>query len=248
MKCFNSEILSNEKLVPQIYRMVLSAPHTDEMEAGQFVNLKLREHSLRRPISICSIDDTTFTIIYKVVGSGTRLLSEMKQGECIDVFGPLGHGYPLEKQRDRVLLIGGGVGLPPLYELAKRYRRLGKQVDVVCGFNSREGIFYEQEFKELGAKVYIATMDGSKGCKGSVIDAIDHYAITTEFICACGPLVMLKALEKRYQEGYFSLESRMACGMGACMACVAKDQKEADMYHRICKEGPVFAIGRVVLA
>ncbi len=248
MQCQNETIISNELLAPQTYRMVLTCHTCAEMVPGQFINIKLKEFSLRRPISICSIDGDRITIIYKTVGQGTKALSDMKAGECIDVFAPLGHGYPIESQRDRVLLIGGGVGIPPLYELAKQYRKLGKHVDVVCGFPNAEACFYEAEFTELGAHVYIATMDGSRGCKGTVLDAVRHYQLTTTFICACGPLPMLKALEAVYSDGYFSLESRMACGMGACMACVAKDQKEADMYHRICKEGPVFPIGKVVLA
>lgn len=248
MQCQKETIISNELLAEQTYRMVLTCGCCKEMIPGQFINIKLKEFSLRRPISICSIDSDRITIIYKVVGQGTKALSEMKPNESLDVFAPLGHGYPIEMQRDKVLLIGGGVGVPPLYELAKQYIKAGKHVDVVCGFPNKEACFYEEEFTKLGAHVYTATMDGSKGCKGTVLDAIKHYQITTEFICACGPLPMLKALEAVYTEGYFSLEARMACGMGACMACVAKDQKEADMYHRICKEGPVFKIGRVVLA
>lgn len=248
MKCEIETILEHEKIAMDTYRMVITSKHTKDMRPGQFVNLRIEGYSLRRPISICSIDETTFTIIYKVVGDGTKKLRTMKQGQQIDVFGPLGHGYPIEEAQAAVLLIGGGVGVPPMYELAKRYCALGKQVDVVLGFSDASSVFYEEEFKALGANVVIATMDGSRGTKGTVLDAIKEHNITTKFICSCGPLPMLKALEKQYTDGYLSLEARMACGMGACMACVAKDAKEAEMYHRICKEGPVFPIGRVVLS
>ena len=169
----------------------------------------------------------------------------MDKGQTLNVFGPLGHGYPIEEKEDSILLIGGGVGVPPLYELAKQYRRLDKKVDVVLGFNDRGSLFYEEEFKALGCRVYVATMDGSYGTKGTVMDAIDEAGITTDFVCSCGPVPMLKAVEARYQRGYVSFESRMACGIGACMACIAKDKKEEELYHRICKEGPVFPIGKV---
>ena len=143
------------------------------------------------------------------------------------------------------LLIGGGVGVPPLYELAKQYRRIDRKVDVVLGFNDAQSVFYADEFAALGCAVHVATMDGSAGVKGTVIDAIDAAGIQIDFVCSCGPVPMLKAVEARYSRGYMSFESRMACGIGACMACVAKDRKEADLYHRICKEGPVFPIGKV---
>ena len=248
MKCDNGTILEQQQMAKDVYRMVISSPITSQMIPGQFVNIAVEGLTLRRPISICSIDEASFTIIYKVVGEGTRRLSKMIAGQSVNVFGPLGHGYPIEADRKAVLLIGGGCGVPPLYELAKRYIKAGVHEDVVMGFDTASSIFYESEFQALGATVSIATMDGSYGCKGTVTDAIQAANITTDFICACGPLPMLKALEQCYTQGYFSLESRMACGMGACMACVAHDAKSADMYHRICKEGPVFPIGRVVLS
>ena len=144
-----------------------------------------------------------------------------------------------------MLLIGGGVGVPPLYELAKQYRNINASVNVVLGFNDQESVFYENEFQRLGCHVAVATMDGSYGTKGTVMDAIREHNITTEFTCSCGPRPMLKAVEAHYTRGYMSFESRMACGIGACMACVAKDKLEENMYHRICKEGPVFPIGKV---
>ena len=193
-------------------------------------------------INICK---AYFVIVYKVVGDGTLALAKKHAHHTIDVFGPLGSSYPIHENRNEVLLIGGGVGVPPLYELAKQYRVLRKEVHVVLGFNDKDSIFYEQEFKALGCHVVVATMDGSYGVKGTVMDAIQAHAITCDFTYSCGPRPMLKAIEAAYQKGYMSFESRMACGIGACMACVAKDKKEADLYHRICKEGPVFPIGKV---
>lgn len=239
-------ILSNQKIAKDTYRMEIQANIAKDMKPGQFVNVQVEGYMLRRPISICSVEDkNSFVIIYKVVGDGTKKLSIMRRQEIIDVFGPLGSSYPIHEEEKEVLLIGGGVGVPPLYELAKQYCKLGTKVYVVLGFNDSDSIFYENEFERLGCEVVIATMDGSYGVKGTVIDAIDARNITCDFTCSCGPRPMLKAVEARYTRGYMSFESRMACGIGACMACVAKDKKEENMYHRICKEGPVFPIGKV---
>lgn len=239
-------ILSNQKIAKDTYRMEIQANIAKDMKPGQFVNVQVEGYMLRRPISICSVEGkNSFVIIYKIVGDGTKKLSTMRRQEIIDVFGPLGSSYPIHEEENEVLLIGGGVGVPPLYELAKQYRKLGTKVYVVLGFNDSDSIFYENEFERLGCEVVIATMDGSYGVKGTVIDAIDARNITCDFTCSCGPRPMLKAVEARYTRGYMSFESRMACGIGACMACVAKDKKEENMYHRICKEGPVFPIGKV---
>lgn len=238
-------ILENREIAKDTYRMLIQGDLTKDMQPGQFVNIQIEGFMLRRPISISTFDATTFTIVYKVVGDGTKKLATMQPQSVLDIFGPLGHGYEIDETQDRVLIIGGGVGVPPLYEVAKRYRALQKQVDVVLGFNDHASVFYEAEFQALGANVSIATMDGSYGIKGTVMDAIAQANITTDFVCACGPVPMLKAIEQSYTKGYMSFEARMACGMGACMACVAKDKNEADLYHRICKEGPVFPIGKV---
>lgn len=241
-----ARVLENEEIAKDTYRILLKASIAKQMQPGQFVNLAIDTFFLRRPISICEvIDDQHFIMVYKVVGDGTKALSKLQAGDALDVFGPLGHGYPIEANEKEVLLIGGGVGVPPLYELAKRYRAINTHVSVVLGFNDQDAVFYEDEFKRLGCTVVIATMDGSYGIKGTVMDAIDAMNIKTEFVCSCGPLPMLKAVEARYHRGYISFESRMACGMGACMACIAKDKQEADLYHRICKEGPVFPLGKV---
>lgn len=238
-------ILENEQISSDTYRMILRAKMAAQMQPGQFVNIAIDTFFLRRPISICEVMDSQhFVIIYKVVGDGTKRLSQLSAQDTLNVFGPLGHGYPVTEEKE-VLLIGGGVGVPPLYELAKRYRAKNAKVAVVLGFNDQDSVFYEKEFENLGCQVSIATMDGSYGVKGTVIDAIDAAGISIDFVCSCGPLPMLKAVDARYQRGYLSFESRMACGIGACMACIARDKKEADLYHRICKEGPVFPIGKV---
>lgn len=240
-------ILVNEQIAKDTYRMEIKSDLVKEMQPGQFVNIKVKHHILRRPISISSIEIESFIIIYKVVGEGTKELSEMKVQEEINLFGPLGHGYPIHEELKEVLLFGGGVGVPPLYEVAKRYRAMDKKVEVVLGFSDQDSIFYEDAFKSLGCNVVVATMDGSYGVNGTVIDAVKEANITTDFVYSCGPMPMLKAIEERYEKGYTSFEARMACGMGACMACVCKDKENPELYRRICKEGPVFAIGKVGL-
>lgn len=239
------EIIEHTKIAKDTYRMKVLSTLRNYMEPGQFVNIKVEGFILRRPISICSIDENGFTIIYKVVGDGTKRLSEKKVKEYIQVLGPLGNGFPIHEEKEEVVLLGGGVGVPPLYEVAKQYRNLHKKVYVALGFQDKASVFYEEEFQALGCEVVIATMDGSYGVQGTVLDAVQSKNITTDFVYSCGPLRMLQAIEDTYQEGYVSFEARMACGIGACMACVAKDKKEENMYHRICKEGPVFTIGKV---
>lgn len=239
------EIVENVSIAKDTFRMKLTSTIHSYMKPGQFVNIKVEGFMLRRPISICSIDTNGFTIIYKVVGDGTKRLAMKQAKESIQVLGPLGTGYPIHKELSEVLLLGGGVGVPPLYELAKQYRQLHKKVYVALGFQDAKSVFYEKEFQALGCDVVIATMDGSYGVKGTVLDAVKEKQIHTDFVYSCGPVRMLKAIEDVYQKGYVSFEARMACGIGACMACVAKDKKEELMYHRICKEGPVFSIGKV---
>lgn len=245
MQVETGKIIEHHVLAKDTYRMVIEASCVKDMKPGQFVNIKVDGYTLRRPISISSIDNNTFTIVYKVVGDGTKHLSQMKTQCPIDIFGPLGSSYPIDIPEAEILIIGGGVGVPPLYELAKQYRQKQKKVVVVLGFNDLDSVFYEQEFKTLGCEVFVATMDGSYGTKGTIMDAIKHHDIQCDFVCSCGPLPMLRAIEASYTKGYMSFEARMACGMGACMACVARDKKEENMYHRICKEGPVFPIGKV---
>lgn len=240
-------ILHNQKIAQDVYEMSIQADMASTMKPGQFVNIRVKEHLLRRPISISSYNNGSFTIIYKVVGEGTQILKTMKEQETIDLFGPLGSSYPIHEDQEDVLLIGGGVGVPPLFEVAKQYRNLHKSVYVVMGFQGKDDVFYEKEFNDIGCHVSIATMDGSYGCKGTALDAIREQNITCDFVYSCGPMGLLKAVENTYEKGYTSFEARMACGIGACMACVCKDKKDGDIYYRICKEGPVFEIGKVGL-
>lgn len=241
----SDKIIQHERIAVDTYKIVLESEQSRRILPGQFVNIKIEGYLLRRPISVCSIDDQTYTLIYKVVGDGTNVLSTMPVGSYLDVLGPLGSCFPVHDRLAEVVLIGGGVGVPPLYELAKQYRKLDKKVYVVLGFQDKDSVFYEMEFQQLGCAVYIATMAGDYGIKGTVLDCIEQAKITCDYVYSCGPLRMLQAIDQRYTQGYLSLESRMACGMGACMGCVCKDRQDKAMYYRICKEGPVFEIGKV---
>ena len=236
-------ILKNEKIPADTFRIILKTDIAEEVQCGQFVQVQVPGFYLRRPISVCMADEETLTLVYKTVGDGTKAMSEMEAGQSINLFGPLGHGFPVEKRS--VLLIGGGVGTPPLLLTAKKYIEAGQKVTAVLGYNDKASLMLEEEFRELGASVYAATMDGSCGTQGTVLDAIRENGIEETYVLACGPLPMLKAVSAAYSEGCVSLESRMACGMGACMGCVVKDQNGESM--RVCKDGPVFEIGKAVL-
>lgn len=244
MKSENAAILYNQKIAEGVYEMELSAAFAEEAKPGQFIEIDVPGYYLRRPISISRIHENSLVIVYKVLGEGTRAMSLMKEGESLNIFGPLGHGFAIASL-DHVVLVGGGVGVPPLMETAKQYRKHNVEVDVVLGFNSKSDAFGRKEFERYGCKVYEATMDGSLGTKGTVIDAIHENKIDVNYIQACGPLPMLKAINSIYPEGEISLEARMACGIGACMGCVVKDTEGKSM--RVCKDGPVFPIGKVAL-
>ncbi len=234
MKQGRFKILENEQIALNTYRMKLQGEGTETLRPGQFVNVKLEPFFLRRPISVCDVNDGVLTLIYKTVGEGTKKMSELKKGS-LDLLIGLGNGYDLNKSGERPLLIGGGVGAPPLYFLAKELRKQGKEVQVILGFNKKEEIFMEREFEELGCKVYVTTADGSYGIKGFVSDAMD---LDYSYFYTCGPLPMLKAVDRKAKsEGEFSFEERMGCGFGACMGCSIKVK---DGYKRVCKEGPVF--------
>ena len=226
------KIEENSKLTDSVYKMVLSGD-TSEIRSGQFVNILLDGLYLRRPISVCDCEGNLLTIIYKVVGKGTEKMAEMKEG-VLDVLTQLGNGYDSSLSGDCPLLIGGGVGVPPLYKLAKELISAGKKVSVILGFNNKDEIFYENEFKALGAEVSVTTVDGSYGVKGFVTDALpENYS----YVYTCGPEPMLKAIYKNIKtEGQFSFEERMGCGFGACMGCSCKT---ITGYKRICKDGPV---------
>ena len=230
-------ILSNEPLTPVVYRMVLEGDTQYITRSGQFINIQLEGKFLRRPISVSDYDATTVTIIYKVVGSGTEQMRGMQAGEKLDILTGLGNGFNTENEAKNPLLVGGGVGVPPLYNLAKRLLAEGKKPIVILGFNTKSEIFYEEEFKALGVDVYCSTADGSHGVKGFVTDVIREKALNFDYLYTCGPLPMLKALYDATEvDGEFSFEERMGCGFGACMGCTCKTKNGN---KRICKDGPV---------
>ena len=228
------EILSNTALTDSVYKMVLSGDTSHVTNCGQFVNIQLDGLFLRRPISVCDYDESTLTIIYKVVGKGTEQMSAMVPGEKLDILTGLGNGYDISLAGDSPVLLGGGVGVPPMYNLAKKLIAEGKKVTVILGFNTQNEIFYENEFKVLGCDVAVTTVDGSYGIKGFVTDALpENYS----YFYTCGPEPMLKAVYKATAtSGQMSFEERMGCGFGACMGCSCKTLTGN---KRICKEGPV---------
>ena len=228
------KISLNEKLVDNVYKMVLVGDTSDITACGQFINIQLDGFYLRRPISVCDCDENSVTIIYKVVGKGTEKMSEMTVGETLDVLTGLGNGYDLSLSGDSPVLLGGGVGVPPLYMTAKKLVAEGKKVSVILGFNTASEVFYEQEFKALGCEVTVTTVDGSYGVKGFVTNA---YPENYTYFYTCGPEPMLKAIYKTAKgSGQMSFEERMGCGFGACMGCSCKT---ITGYKRICKDGPV---------
>ena len=229
------KIIENVPLTSTVYKMVLEGDVSDIKNSGEFINIKLDGKYLRRPISVCDVDSSTVTIVYKVVGAGTEQMSKMSVGTELDILVGLGNGYDLSLSGDKPLLLGGGVGVPPLYNLAKRLIANGKKVTVVLGFNTKEEIFYEQEFKALGADVFVTTADGTYGIKGFVTDAMKD--IDYSYFYTCGPEPMLEAIYKASTtSGQMSFEERMGCGFGACMGCSCKTKYGN---KRICKDGPV---------
>lgn len=229
-------VLTNKKIAKDVYEMTLSGDTSDITATGQFVNIKLEGMFLRRPISVCDFSENYLKLIYKVVGHGTEFMSALEKGAELDILTGLGNGYDTEKSGDAPLLIGGGVGVPPMYALAKKLIGEGKKVSVILGFNSSADVFYEDEFKALGCTVAVATADGSYGTRGFVTDCLGKVPNYTYFY-TCGPEPMLKALYKATKtSGQFSFEERMGCGFGACMGCSCR---VITGYKRICKEGPV---------
>ena len=228
------KIIENTPLTENVFKMVLQGDVSAITAPGQFVNIKLEGLYLRRPISVCDVGENTLTIIYKVVGKGTKQMSEMKDGN-LDVLTGLGNGYDLSVSGDQPVLLGGGVGVPPMYLLAKELINQGKKVKVILGFNTKAELFYEDEFKAIGADVVVTTVDGSYGVKGFVTDALKEIDYT--YFYTCGPEPMLKAVYSASNtSGQMSFEKRMGCGFGACMGCSCKT---ITGYKRICKEGPV---------
>lgn len=228
-------VKENIALTDSVYKMVLTGDTSGVTNCGQFVNLKLDGLFLRRPISVCDCENGELTLVYKVVGKGTEQMSKMNGGEVIDVLTGLGNGYDTSVSGEAPLLIGGGVGVPPMYMLCKKLINEGKKPTVILGFNRADEIFYEKEFKALGAKVMVSTVDGSYGVCGFVTDAMAD--VDYSYFYTCGPEPMLKAVYRATNTGgQFSFEERMGCGFGACMGCSCKT---VTGYKRICKEGPV---------
>ncbi|MBR2917061.1 MAG: dihydroorotate dehydrogenase electron transfer subunit [Clostridia bacterium] len=229
------DIVSNKKIARDIYEMVLYGDTSDLVKPGQFINIKLDGFFLRRPISVCDYDEKTITIIYKVVGEGTEKMSKM-DGEKLDILTGLGNGFDIEKSGDKPLLIGGGVGVPPMFNLCRKLRENGKDVTVIMGFMNKEDVFYKSEFERLGAKVIVTTNDGTEGIKGFVTDAMKELDDYTYFY-TCGPEPMLKGVyDASKTSGELSFEARMGCGFGACMGCSCETKYGN---KRICKDGPV---------
>ena len=227
-------VLENLPLTETVWRMVLTGDTEAITAAGQFVNVQVDGLFLRRPISVCDCVRDRLALVYKVVGHGTEKMSRMKPGQKLDILTGLGNGYDLDAVGEKPLLIGGGVGVPPMFMAARKLREAGKPVTVILGFNTAEEVFFEEEFRALGCEVKVTTVDGSRGIKGFVTDAMESGY--THFI-TCGPEPMLKAVYKKSEtSGQFSFEERMGCGFGACMGCSCKT---VTGYKRICKDGPV---------
>ena len=236
------EIVSNKRLTANVLRMELSGDVSAITAPGQFVEIKIDDCFLRRPISVCDVKDGRLTIIYKTVGKGTDKMSELSSGKTLDILTGLGNGYDLAPSGERPLLVGGGVGVPPLYYLAEKLIEKGVKPVVVIGFNTKEEVFLREEFASLGLEVYVATADGSEGVKGFVTDVIKNLDYTHFY--ACGPMPMFKAMEKTVKtDGQYSFEARMGCGFGACMGCSIMTKNGS---KRVCKEGPVFMREEVI--
>ena len=238
------KITSNEKIARDIFKMTLAGDTSAITAPGQFVNIKLDGFFLRRPISVCDCVGENLTLIYKTVGNGTERISRMAAGDELDLLTGLGNGYNTKKSGGSPLLVGGGVGVPPMYMLCRKLISEGKNVTVVLGFNSKDDVFYENEFRALGADVHIATADGTYGIKGFVTDVIKDLQYT--FFYTCGPEPMFRAMHKMMKTpGQYSFEERMGCGFGACMGCSCKTLTGN---KRICKEGPVMESEEIIWA
>jgi len=232
----------NRRIAKNTYEWVLVGDTSDITAPGQFVNIKLDGFYLRRPISVCDVEGDELTLIFKVVGEGTEKMASAVIGEKFDVMTGLGNGYELSRAGDAPLLIGGGAGVPPMYLLARQLTALGKSVTVILGFGSSDEVFYKEKFEALGARVIVATADGTMGVRGFVTDAMT--GLDYSYFYTCGPEPMLKAIyDKSTSEGEFSFEERMGCGFGACMGCSCETKYK---YKRICRDGPVLVKEEIV--
>ncbi len=229
------KVVSNKPIARSVYELRLSGDTSAITAPGQFVNFKVDGCYLRRPISVCTYDEAGLTVIYKVVGVGTELMAKWEAGQEVDTLTGLGNGYDISLAGERPLLIGGGVGVPPMYHLCRVLREAGREVTVILGFGTAAEVFYEEEFKKLGATVYVTTADGTVGTRGFVTDVMKELDYT--YFYTCGPMPMFRAVEKIAKtSGQFSFEERMGCGFGACMGCSCKTLTGN---KRICMDGPV---------
>ena len=228
-------VISNGTVSPGIFVMKLSGDTSDIIKPGQFVNVKVDGAFLRRPISVCDAEENVLTLVYRVVGDGAGRLSRTRPFDTLNLLTGLGNGYDTSVSGERPLLVGGGVGVPPLYMLCKKLISEGKSPSVILGFNTESGIFLESEFRALGVPVTVTTADGSYGIKGTAADAMACADYT--YFYTCGPMPMFRAIERvAVTGGQFSFEERMGCGFGACMGCTCKT-KYGD--KRICRDGPI---------
>ncbi|TLS35268.1 dihydroorotate dehydrogenase electron transfer subunit [Pseudalkalibacillus caeni] len=259
MRKLDGVVTKHEQIAEKIFELTIQNENIDaSFKPGQFLHLKVgagMDPLLRRPISICDIDEKTneLKMIYRVEGRGTEVLSKTVYGEKLNVLAPLGNGFPLDEaeQGQTALLVGGGIGVPPLYYVSKELKKRGVNVVHVNGFQTGNSVFYEREFSELGP-TFIATVDGTTGTKGFVTDVIEQENLDFDMVFTCGPIPMLKAIEQRYhgkKKVFLSLEQRMGCGIGACFACVCHVQEDpaGASYVKVCSDGPVFPSGEVVL-
>ena len=241
MKQSKWDIVRNECIAEKVWKMMLRGDTTG-MRPGQFVKIAVPGYYLRRPISVSDIEGDLLTIIYKTVGVGTAAMAAMQSGEELDILSGLGNGYDLSQAQEEVLLIGGGVGVPPLIYLAKQLRAQGKSVHVVIGFNTKNEVFAEDVFRQMGCEVDVCTMDGSYGQRGVVTAVIQQ---PTPFYYACGPMPMLRAIAQKVGvNGQMSMEERMGCGVGICVGCSIETKESI---KRVCKEGPVFDVECLML-
>lgn len=254
MRIEQMTVIQQKEIAERVYELILAGEMVTEMQAGQFINIKPTRSDLmlRRPISVAKIDKAQqqCTIIYRVDGEGTQTFADVKVGDLLDVIGPLGKGFPVEETLagETAMLIGGGIGVPPLYEVACELKAKGAEVVTVLGFNSEDAVFYEEKFAALG-EVHVATADGTHGTKGFVTTIMDAIPAADTYY-SCGPTPMLRVLNDRLltKRAFISLEERMACGIGACYACVChKAGGERSESKKICVDGPVFKTGEVEL-
>ncbi|MCP8615964.1 dihydroorotate dehydrogenase electron transfer subunit [Salirhabdus salicampi] len=255
MKINDLTITSHKEIAKDIYEMKLTGEALQMPLPGQFVHVKVGRGTdplLRRPISVCDTEGQSFTMLYRAEGKGTTQLSKEQAGQRVNVLGPLGNGFPTDSisPGETALLVGGGIGVPPLYYLSKTLQAKGVNVIHVLGFQTKDVVFYKEEFTKLGP-TYVATVDGTEGTKGFVTDVIVSEDLSFDALYSCGPTPMLKALEQQYgnQRMYLSLEERMGCGIGACFACVCRTQADPNGvdYRKVCSDGPVFPAGEVAL-